>query len=231
MPSVNLTTVAQAAVQFLGVLDSGEGLSTQQKTDALAVANNLLDNWSSEGVFIPTDTIIKAIPVVAGTQSYTIGASQTINTARPVKIEAASFLNSSGEGGPIEVVDEKKWASLPDRQGQSNHCRFLFYDRGYPTGTIYLSPVPLSTNPTLELHVFAPLTEFADLTTTISFAPGYLRPFELALAVELAPQYDMQPSETLAASYSDAVKRIRLLNSSLIGELPPEVAGAAAKGA
>lgn len=213
----------QAAVQFLGVLDSGEGLSTQQKNDGLAAANNLLDNWSSESVFIPSDTLVSAIPVVAGTQSYTIGPTETIGVTRPVKIEAASFLNASGEGGPIEVVDEKKWASLPDRQSQSNHIRFLFYDRGLPTGTIYLSPVPLSTNPTLELHVWAPLTEFADLTTTITFAPGYLRPFIEALAIEIAPQYDMSPSEVLAANYSDGVKRIRLLNSSMTGDVPPEV--------
>lgn len=229
MPSVSLTTVAQAAVLYLGVLDSGEGLSAQQLADALAAANNLLDNWSSEGIFLMFDVLTTAIPLAAGTQSYSIGASQTINVPRPVKIQAASFLNASGEGGPIEVIDEKKWAMLPDRQKRSNRIEFLFYDRGFPTGNIFLSPVPLSTNPTLELHTWAPLTEFADLTTAITILPGYLRMLELGLAIELAPQYDMTSPATVQSNFLDAAERVRRLNAGLWGDIPPEVAAQAQK--
>lgn len=229
MSSVSLTTVAQAAVLYLGVLDSGEGLSAQQLADALAAANNLLDNWSSEGIFLYQDTITTGISLTAGTQSYTIGAAQHIAIARPVKIQAASFLNASGEGGPIEVVNEKKWASLPDRQKQSNRLEFLFYDRGFPTGNVYLSPVPLSTNPTLEIHTWAPLTEFADATTAITIAPGYLRMIELGLAIEIAPQYDMTPSATVQQNFLDAAERVRRLNADLLGDVPPEVAAQAEK--
>lgn len=46
--SANLTTIADAGAQFMGVLDSGEALSTQQLTDALAAANNLLSSWFEE---------------------------------------------------------------------------------------------------------------------------------------------------------------------------------------
>lgn len=229
MPSVNLTTVATAAARWLGILDSGEGLSNQQLLDAEAAANNMFDNWSSEGVFIYQDTLTAAIPLVTGTQKYSIGAAQTINVARPVKIQAASFTNTSGVGGEIEIVDEKKWAAIPDRQSQSNIIRYLFYDRGFPTGFVYLSPVPLSNNPALEIHTWAPLTQFTDLTTAISIIPGYLRMIELGLAIEIAPQYEMAPSQTLMALYQDAVERVRRLNAGLLGDIPPEVAMQAAE--
>lgn len=54
--STNLTTVATAAAQYLGVLDSGEGLSSQQLADALAAMNNILDNWSTDPSMIPAVT-------------------------------------------------------------------------------------------------------------------------------------------------------------------------------
>jgi|HubBroStandDraft_6_1064221.scaffolds.fasta_scaffold1002764_2 hypothetical protein len=52
MSSINLTTYAEAAVQFMGVLDSGEGLSAQQLSDALAVANTLLESWYTASVLL-----------------------------------------------------------------------------------------------------------------------------------------------------------------------------------
>lgn len=46
--SVNLTTVASHALQFIAALDSGETPSPQQLTDALSAANNLLFSWFQE---------------------------------------------------------------------------------------------------------------------------------------------------------------------------------------
>lgn len=48
MSTVNLTTVAVHAVQFISSTDSGETLSNQQLLDAQSAANNLLLNWFQE---------------------------------------------------------------------------------------------------------------------------------------------------------------------------------------
>lgn len=218
--SVNLTTVANAAALFLGVLDSGESLSTQQLTDTLAATNNMLDNWSSEGLFALAD-LVTTFATVASTQSYSIGTAQAINLTRPVKISAAAFSNTAGPGGGIEVVNEKTWAVIPDRQSKSWVLKQLFWDRGNPTGTVYLSPVPLGVL-TVEIHTWVPLTQFADLTTPIAMLPGYLRMIELGVALEIAPQFDVTPSATLQALFADAASRVRKLNASLIGDVPPE---------
>jgi hypothetical protein len=225
--TLSLTTVANAAAQFLGVLDSGESLSAQQLTDALAVANQLLDNWSSEGLFAVAD-LITSFTLTSGVQSYTIGAGQTINITRPVQIVAAAFKNAAGPGGPIKVINERDWAEIPDRQRLSWIIEKLFWDRGNPTGSIYISPVPQGTGLSAEIHSYVPLTQFADVTTAISILPGYARFLELGLAIELAPQYDMAPSQTLMANFGDAAARIRKLNASLLGEVPSEVAQGAA---
>lgn len=46
--AISLTTAANSAAQFLGILDSGESLSSQQLTDAFGVANRLLQSWFQE---------------------------------------------------------------------------------------------------------------------------------------------------------------------------------------
>lgn len=218
--AVNLTTVANAAAQFLGVLDSGESLSAQQLTDALAAGNNMLDNWSSEGLFALSDTIT-SWPITFNVQSYAIGTGLIVNLARPVRIVAAEFTNTNGPGGGLEVVDEAKWASIPDRQSISFVPKFLFWDRGNPNGTVQLSPVPAGPL-TGKIHTFVPLTQFPDTTTAIAVNPGYLRMIELGLAMELASQFDMAVPASVATLFADAAARVRKLNASLLGEVPEE---------
>lgn len=220
--STSLTTIANAAALFLGVLDSGEGLSSQQLSDILAATNNWLDNLSAEGLFAVAD-LVTTFPTVASTITYTIGAAQTINIPRPVRIVAASFSNASGPGGPMEVATEKQWAAIPDRQSKSWILKQLFYDRGFPTGTVYLSPVPIGVL-TVEIHSWVPLTQFADTTTPITILPGYLRFIELGVMQEMASQFDMAVPASALQNFADAAARVRKLNSSLFGELPEEVA-------
>lgn len=112
MSSYNLTAVATAAVQYLGVLDSGEGLSTAQKNDALTVANQLLESWYTDQVLA-------------------------------VRIQLAAFTLAAGTYTPATML------------------------------------------------------QFADLTTPITFPAGWDRAMILGLAVEIAPQYDMQASAEL----------------------------------
>lgn len=221
--SLSLTQAAYAAALLLGVVDSGETLSAQQLSDILFAANNMLDNWSSDGLFALSD-LVTTWALASGVQSYTIGAAQVISLTRPMRIVSASFANSSGPGGPIEVCNDKTWAAIPDRQRQSFIIEKLFWDRGNPTGLVYVSPVPQGSTLTGTINTWIPLTQFADTTTGISILPGYERAIVAGLAIEIAPQFEKVPSATLNANYTDAVERVRLLNASLVGDIPPELA-------
>jgi len=215
--AVNLTTVANAAAQYLGVLDSGEQLSTQQLNDALAACNSLFDNWNAEGSMLRA-VFATSVPMVAATQAYSVTISGPTNPL----VAAASFRNTSGPGGPLKLCTVNEWAAIPDRQRQSFLLTHVFYDRILPNGNIYVSPVPLASSlMTVDLWSWQDLTPFADLTTTITLLPGYLRLVEMGLAIEIAPQYDMEPNATLRANYADAIARIRNYNAQLLGGEPP----------
>ena len=219
--SVSLTQLATAAAQLLHVTYAGETLSSQQLTDLLGFANSLLDNFSSEQAWVIALTKI-SWPLTAATQGYTIGTGQTINVTRPMALVSAAFQNSSGPGGPVEVCNIQKWESIPDRQRQSYIIEKCFYDRGNPSGNVYVSPVPLGSTLSMDAYVWAALTQFADTTTPITFPPGYQDAFTKAFAVlSAAPYFGVQPDATLLLSFQDAVARIRNLNAELIGTEPP----------
>jgi hypothetical protein len=221
--ATSLTQAATAAAQFLHVLDPGESLSAQQLADALAACNNMLDSWSSDEGMILASTEL-SFNTAAGTQSYTIGPGMTIaSTPAPRSIKAASASLTAGPGAPLSVVDLLQWNQIPDRQSQSWHPKFVYHDHGSPTGIIYLSPVPIGIL-AVKLDTWTALTQFADTTTPITILPGYLRLIELGLALELAPQYVVTPSQTLVALFADALGKVKGLNAKIFG------GGAAAPG-
>lgn len=299
MATLTLTAAANAAAQFLHVLDSGESLSTQQVADALAAGNDMIDSWSSDRL-MALSAKVDTQATVAGTVSYALAT-------RYSAIEAASVL-SPAPLLPIEVVNGAKWASIPDRgvssslirilleivpdrvdvmtllqsitlpastvlaplvhllldktgdrmdliislanagftnaaalagllrlpgtpQGApkppdmltvlaalNNQPRYLFYDRGFATGTIYLGGPPQTG--TIQFLAWNAMSPFADATTPLTMTPAFARLFKLALAVEIAPQYDTAPSQRLLDDYAEAKATWRQLNASIFGTEP-----------
>lgn len=269
MASVNLTTIATAAAQFLGELDSGESLSAQQLTDALQVANNLIDNFSSDRLMALSATIVS--------QSTTGGQISYALATRCSAVEAASLIPNSGPTSPLKVVNAVEWAAIPDRGVAGSFIRllaqasagavdpiewsqfndpilgasvlnlalqikaqpglivqlmqlaklstsnvfqgrYLFYDRGLSTGTIYIAGPPQTG--TAQLVTWTAMSQFADTTTTLAMSPGYQRMLTLATAIEIAPQYQLTPTPSLMKSYQEAKAAVRQLNASILGPEP-----------
>lgn len=72
----------------------------------------------------------------------------------------------------------------------------------------------------------AALLQFADLTTPITLPAGYERALPLGLAIELAPQYDMEPSAALAANFKEARAAATILQAAISGGAPAVRQGA-----
>lgn len=222
MATLTLTQVATNAALQIGVMDSGEGLSAAQLADALFAVNNQIDNWSDESAMVMSLTITN-FALVAATQSYTIGTGQTFNVTRPVAIPAAAYiLTVSGNTyqGPIEMLNARQWASLPNRGSTSLVVTKAFYDRGFPTGRIYFSDIPAVTSG-VDLTMWTPLTQFADATTPITIQPGYSDLYVLGACISMAPMFQKEVPKAVMARYQDEVARIRALNAQLLNDGPP----------
>lgn len=121
MPTVNLTTVATAAIQHLGSLDSGETLSAPQLTDARNAANNLLESWYQEQV-LTIQTLVVAYTLAAGTYTPAAQPSFPDNTTTitlPLGMIRALELNLA-----VELSGQYVVPVMPGVLKQASEARF-----------------------------------------------------------------------------------------------------------
>jgi hypothetical protein len=215
MPAAN--DIIRPALKLLGVITQGETPSTSEGTDALAALNAMIDNWSTERLnvfFIQNFTG----SVSNGTNSYNIATGQTWNTPRPVRIEAANIILSNLTH-PLEIISPADWAAIKEKGASASVPLKLYYDQAVPTGKVYLWPTPNASS-TIDLWLYSALSQFADLTTSVDIAPGYLRAMIYNLAVEVASQFGSVVRPEVAQIAAEAKAAIRMLNGAEPG-MPP----------
>lgn len=223
MASINLTTVVNAALRYLGVLGSGGAATTQQLADALTTVNALINNKSGDRL-MASSVAANSFALSSGVQSYSIGTGQTWNIALPEEIVSASIKIPNGITNGLRILNASEWGQQIDRDRQSYNVKGLFFTRGTgtpggATGVVYLTPTPLGGN--AEIIVWYSMTVFPDATTTITVEDSYARWLELASAIELAPMYpSAQIPSTLVQNLADAAATLRNLNASLFGDAP-----------
>ncbi len=210
---MTVTTLIEASLRLIGVLASGETAATEEYADGLAALNQMLSSWSAGALAIPILT--RDALTLTGPQSYTFGTAMTWATARPLKIESAAVLTAANVSRPVRVVTVEEWQAYMDKTATGLFAEILYWDRGYPTGTIYLAPKP--TAGTLELFSYKPLTAFASLATTVAYPDGYEDFLVTALAIKLAPQFGRPITQDLANQAAEAKTNVLGLNEATLG--------------
>lgn len=213
--SYNGSKLIYLASRALGVIRSTDvatpnwGLPLDFVNDGFDTLNRLLDAWQidSRKVFaIRPDQY----PLTGGVQFYLIGtgapASTVINgntyvgidTPRPTQIEEANIIINTASPGPprypMAIINAQEWASISVQQIPFGIPQALWYDFNFSKyGTavdglaaISLWPGPQSSYP-LELFTWQQLQQFADLTTSYTFPPGYGDAVMWSLAEKLGP--------------------------------------------
>lgn len=180
------------ALQLLGVYGAGDTISTADQTLGLQVLNDLLDVWSNESL-AAFAILEQTFPVVAGQQAYTIGSGGNINATRPLRIiedpGSAFVRDSQNNDYPLEVWPRDRWNQIGDKSDSGNIPQVIFYDPQYPLGVINLWPVPNMGGYTVFFDSYQQLGNFASVSTTFSFPPGYKRALGLNLAISLKPYF------------------------------------------
>jgi hypothetical protein len=144
-------------------------------------------------------------------------------TTRPIRIVGA-FTRISSSDTPLGLITEQYWNNIQTKSTTAATPEKILYRPSAPFGQIIVYPVP---NGTVSFHLRAEkmLVEYSSLTDTQYLPPGYQRLLELALAVELAPEYGSKAApETVAylkTSFADLMRtNIQKLPNSRIGNIP-----------
>lgn len=203
--------IINRALRIAGVLGQGEASTSAEASDALTALNDMLASWQiKKGLIFHVKEISSALTVSQST--YTIGSGGDFNTVRPDYIEYA-YIKKNSVDYPVTVITMEAFKRIISKTVTSDLPDHLYYETGFPLGTLHLYPTPSEAN-TLYLNVWNILQSFSGLTTAVSLPPGYARALVYNLAAELAPEYGVTLTPEAAKIARDSKMNIIRRNSS-----------------
>ena len=179
------------ALRLLGVVAEGGTPTSDQYSTGAEALNLLLKEWETAG--LPIWAIKKqSISLSASTASYTIGLSQTVNVAKPLRIYQAYLHDtSSSVDVPMVRLSQEEYNRLGNKTSEGNPVNY-YYENLRTTGTIYFFPTPDSTaasGKTVEIVYQAPFQDFDSSTDEPDVPQELMRALKFNLAADLAWDY------------------------------------------
>ena len=198
------------ALRLLGVLAEGETPSAAMSQDSLMALNQMIDSWNTErlSVFVTQDQVFTW---PASLLSRTLGPTGDFIGLRPVLVDDATYFKApNGVSYGIKFINQQQYNGIAVKTVTSTYPQVCWVNMGFPDITLTVYPRPTQD---LEWHIVSveKLNEPADLTTVLYYPPGYLRAFTYALAMEIAPEFGIEPSpqvQRIAMTSKRDLKRI-----------------------
>lgn len=205
------------ALKQSGVLGVGQTASAEDTNDAFKILNMMLAQWQTDRSLV-YHLVDVSVPCT-GQQSYTIGIGGDFNVPRPDRISSA-FVRQLAQPQPNQVdyqlmiVKAREDYNRITLKQQGSWPNILFYDSGFPLGTVYPWSIPDST---FELHlsVYAQLQSFATISDEIVMPPQYEEAIMWNLAGRLRPMYGLQPDQTIIKLASASLNTLQGSNTQI----------------
>jgi len=206
------------ALRLLGVLAEGETSSASVMQDSLMAMNQMIDSWNTErlSVFSTIDQIVNW-PV--GSINATLGPSGSLvrlngTAVRPILVDDATYFRDpqTNVSYGIKLINQQQYDGIAVKTVTSTYPQVMFVNMTYPDIDIYLYPKPTRL---LEFHFISvqELSEPATLSTTLAFPPGYLRAFTYNLAMEIAPEFGVEPSPQVQRIAMTSKRNLKRINN------------------
>lgn len=191
------------SLRLLGVLASGEYPTASESQDALCALNTMIDSWKTERLMVYA-ILPQVFNLVAQQKVYTLGPGGNWNTERPVGIDSMYLQYTDANSGPpplnllVELYNQDQYNAIIVPNTTTTIPNAAYIDDAFPMRNVYLWPIP-QVPYAINLFTWSLVDGFAAITSPISLPPGYERALRFNLALELAPEYGLTPSETVAA--------------------------------
>lgn len=177
--------IIKSALRLIQEMTPGQTPHADDTDTALLILNSMLEAWSSDRL-LPFSFERRVFPLVAGTQTYTIGPGAAFDMDRPVRIERAGLLIDTIEY-PLDMLTLDRWAGLAYKS-LASQPRALYNDGASPYSTLSVYPVPDRVS-SLILYIPQQLAGFASTSVDVWFPNAYADAIRYNLAVRLAPEW------------------------------------------
>jgi hypothetical protein len=194
-----------------GINGVGQTPSAEDSNTALDLLRMLLAQWQRRRWLVPSLTDMSIVST--GAASYSIGP------ARPALIHAAyARILPSGDNPidlPLGILQSREDYSQIGLKSLSTFPAYAFLDTAWPTGLIYVWPIPPAGQ--FELHfVFpAPLPSYSALTDPLDLPPEYIEALVWSLCVRLQMSYGLPSRPDHVFAMHQAVNAISVANTQV----------------
>ena len=201
------------ALRLLGILAEGETPSAETSQDALVALNQMLDSWSTERLAVYS-TQDQVFTWPAGTISKTLGPTGDFVGNRPILLDDASYFRdpSTNVSYGFKLINQQQYDGIAVKTVTSTYPQVMFVNNTHPNIEMFIYPKPLRD---LEWHFISveELTQPATLGTTLAFPPGYMRAFAYNLAMEIAPEFGVEPSPQVQRIAMTSKRNLKRINN------------------
>jgi hypothetical protein len=201
------------ALRLLGVLAEGETSSASVMQDSLMAMNQMIDSWNTErlSVFCTQD---QTFTWPAGQITRTLGPSGNFIGLRPVLLDESTYFRDPGTNVSfgVKFINQQQYNGIAVKTVTSTYPQVIFVNMTYPDVTMTIYPQPTRD---LEWHFVSvqELSNPATLVTNLLFPPGYLRAFTYNLAMEIAPEFGVEPSPQVQRIAMTSKRNLKRINN------------------
>jgi len=201
------------ALRLLGVLAEGESPSAETSQDALMAMQQMIDSWDTErlSVFCTQDQVFTW---PAGIVSRTLGPTGNFVGLRPVLLDDSTYYRDPGTGVSfgVKFINQQQYNGIAVKTVTSTYPQVIFVNNTFPDIDMYVYPRPTRD---LEWHFVSvqKLDNPAGLATILYFPPGYLRAFTYNLAMEIAPEFGIEPSPQVQRIAMTSKRNLKRINN------------------
>jgi hypothetical protein len=217
MPEISARQIGTTALRLLGVAAHEQPLTADMAESALDALNAMLDSWVLEKLLTYTRPKIPLV-LVPGQGIYTWGIStpaSDIPREPPVRLDMALLTvedTTPGLEWEVEIFTQSEYQSTLWMKGmESAYPSLVYLEPTQPVARLHVWPVP-QTAYTLQLLPWTAHAPYESWDHALSWPNGYQRAMQFNLALELAPQYGVEPSPLILRTAEDSKRAIFPIN-------------------
>jgi hypothetical protein len=112
----------------------------------------------------------------------------------------------------IKFINQDQYNGIAVKTSTSTFPQVIWVNNTFPNVEMYIYPKPTQL---LEWHFISvqELTQPATLATELFFPPGYMRAFAYNLAMEIAPEFGVEPSPQVQRIAMTSKRNLKRINN------------------
>lgn len=201
------------ALRLIGVLAEGETPSAETSQDALMALNQMIDSWNTERLSI-FNTVDQVFTWPANEITRTLGPSGDFVGLRPVLLDDSTYYRDpqTNVSYGVKFINQQQYDGIAVKTVTSTYPQVMWTNMEYPDISMTVYPKPTRE---LEWHFVSvrELDQPAALDTVLAFPPGYLRAFTYNLAMEMAPEFGVEPSPQVKRIAMTSKRNLKRINN------------------